>query len=86
MVGADPGHPVGPGLGIRILGEVTRPQLDIARAADHIFISEMKAYKKKDLYRTTSQAYAALDPTRAVGVMGDKRQVSYFFTPQDGIR
>lgn len=60
----------GPGLGIRILGEVTKSQLEIARAADHIFLSELTAH---GLYQKTSQAFAALIPTRAVGVMGDKR-------------
>ncbi|KAL9132200.1 MAG: hypothetical protein Q9217_000004 [Psora testacea] len=64
-------HPFpGPGLGIRVLGEITERQLRIAREADHIFISELIAY---GLYRQTSQAFAALIPTRAVGVMGDKR-------------
>ncbi|KAL9102627.1 MAG: hypothetical protein Q9163_002242 [Psora crenata] len=64
-------HPFpGPGLGIRVLGEVTEQQLKIAREADHIFISELRAH---GLYGKTSQAFAALIPTRAVGVMGDKR-------------
>ena len=64
-------HPFpGPGLGIRILGEVTEAQLKIAREADHIFISELISH---GLYRNASQAFAALIPTRAVGVMGDKR-------------
>ena len=64
-------HPFpGPGLGIRILGEVTETQLKIAREADHIFISELISH---GLYRKASQAFAALIPTRAVGVMGDKR-------------
>ena len=57
-------------MGIRILGEVTAEQLTIAREADHIFISELRAH---GLYEKTSQAFAALIPTRAVGVMGDKR-------------
>ena len=63
---------IGPGLGIRILGEVTESQVEIVRQADHIFISELV---KHGLYGATSQALAALDPTRAVGVMGDKRYV-----------
>lgn len=64
-------HPFpGPGIAIRICGEVTPEQIRIARQADHIFISEIKA---AGLYRQISQAYAALLPVRAVGVMGDKR-------------
>ncbi|KAF8252354.1 GMP synthase [Wilcoxina mikolae CBS 423.85] len=64
-------HPFpGPGIAIRILGEITPDQIRIARQADHIYISEIKA---AGLYRQISQAYAALLPVRAVGVMGDKR-------------
>jgi GMP synthase (glutamine-hydrolysing) len=64
-------HPFpGPGIAIRICGEITPEQIRIARQADHIFISEIKA---AGLYRQISQAYAALLPVRAVGVMGDKR-------------
>ncbi|KAL9097022.1 MAG: hypothetical protein Q9165_000986 [Trypethelium subeluteriae] len=64
-------HPFpGPGLAIRILGEVTPEQLRIAREADHIFITEIQA---AGLYRRISQAYAALLPVKAVGVMGDQR-------------
>lgn len=64
-------HPFpGPGIAIRILGEVTPSQIDIARQADHIFIEEIIA---AGLYRKISQAFAALLPVRAVGVMGDKR-------------
>ncbi|KAA6407613.1 MAG: GMP synthase [Lasallia pustulata] len=64
-------HPFpGPGIAIRILGEVTPAQVKIARHADHIFIEEIRA---ADLYRKISQAFAALLPVRAVGVMGDKR-------------
>lgn len=64
-------HPFpGPGIAIRILGEVTPEQIRIARLADHIYISEIKA---AGLYRQISQAYVALLPVRAVGVMGDKR-------------
>ena len=64
-------HPFpGPGIAIRILGEVTPDQVAIARHADHIFIEEIKA---AGLYRQISQAYAALLPCRAVGVMGDQR-------------
>ncbi|RPA85092.1 GMP synthase [Ascobolus immersus RN42] len=64
-------HPFpGPGIAIRILGEVTPEQIDIARKADNIFIEEIKA---AGLYRKISQAFAALLPVRAVGVMGDQR-------------
>jgi GMP synthase (glutamine-hydrolysing) len=64
-------HPFpGPGIAIRVLGEVTREQVAIARKADHIFISEIKA---AGIYDKISQAYAGLLPVKAVGVMGDKR-------------
>ncbi|OCK84055.1 GMP synthase subunit B [Lepidopterella palustris CBS 459.81] len=64
-------HPFpGPGIAIRILGEVTPEQVRIAREADHIFIEEIRA---AGLYRKISQAFAALLPVKAVGVMGDKR-------------
>ena len=64
-------HPFpGPGLAIRILGEVTKEQLRIAREADDIFIQEIF---NADLYRQTSQAFAVLLPINSVGVMGDQR-------------
>jgi GMP synthase (glutamine-hydrolysing) len=64
-------HPFpGPGIAIRVLGEVTREQVAIARKADNIFIEEIKA---AGLYDQISQAFAALLPVKAVGVMGDKR-------------
>jgi GMP synthase (glutamine-hydrolysing) len=64
-------HPFpGPGLAIRILGEITPEQLKIARHADMIFIEEIET---AGLYRKISQAFAALLPVKAVGVMGDKR-------------
>ncbi|KIW63685.1 GMP synthase [glutamine-hydrolyzing] [Phialophora macrospora] len=64
-------HPFpGPGLAIRILGEVNESQLKIARHADKIFIDEIIS---SGLYRNISQAFAALLPVKAVGVMGDKR-------------
>jgi len=64
-------HPFpGPGIAIRILGEVTPDQIRIAREADKIFIDEIEA---AGLYRKISQAFAALLPVKAVGVMGDKR-------------
>ena len=64
-------HPFpGPGIAIRILGEVTPSQVAIVQQADAIFIEEIK---KAGLYRKISQAYAALLPIRSVGVMGDNR-------------
>ncbi|PVU98165.1 hypothetical protein BB561_000083 [Smittium simulii] len=64
-------HPFpGPGIAIRILGEVTPDQVRIARHADYIYIEEIK---KAGLYRKISQAFAALLPVRSVGVMGDMR-------------
>lgn len=64
-------HPFpGPGLAIRILGEVTREQVQILQYADAIFIEEIRA---AGLYDDISQAYAALFPVKAVGVQGDKR-------------
>ncbi|KAJ1790041.1 GMP synthase (glutamine-hydrolyzing) [Coemansia sp. RSA 2399] len=64
-------HPFpGPGIAIRVLGEVTPSQVEIARRADFIYIDEIK---KAGLYRQISQAYAALLPVRSVGVMGDQR-------------
>lgn len=64
-------HPFpGPGIAIRVLGEVTREQVKIARAADFIFIEEIR---KAGLYEQISQAFAALLPVKSVGVMGDQR-------------
>lgn len=64
-------HPFpGPGLAIRILGEVTRPQVQLLQKADAIFIEEIRT---AGLYDQISQAFAALFPVRAVGVQGDKR-------------
>ncbi|MCJ1453111.1 GMP synthase (glutamine-hydrolyzing) [Mycoblastus sanguinarius] len=62
--------PAGPGLAIRISGEVTEPELRMVRQADKIFTDELVA---AGLYRTTSQAFVALSKDRAVSVMGDKR-------------
>jgi GMP synthase (glutamine-hydrolysing) len=61
---------VTPSRAIRILGEVTPEQVRIAREADFIFIEEIRA---AGLYRKVSQAFAALLPVKAVGVMGDNR-------------
>lgn len=64
-------HPFpGPGLAVRLLGEVTRDKLDVLRACDHILLEEIVA---ADLYRATSQVFAVLLPVRSVGVMGDGR-------------
>jgi GMP synthase (glutamine-hydrolysing) len=60
----------GPGLAIRIIGEVTRDKLDTLRACDWIVMSEVKA---AGLYRDLWQAFAILTDTRSVGVMGDFR-------------
>jgi GMP synthase (glutamine-hydrolysing) len=64
-------HPFpGPGLAIRILGEVTRPSLEILRNADAIYIEEIRA---AGLYDEIWQAFAVLLPVRSVGVLGDDR-------------
>jgi GMP synthase (glutamine-hydrolysing) len=64
-------HPFpGPGLAIRILGEVTWERLETLRHADAIFLHELRA---AGLYRQTSQVFAVLLPVRSVGVMGDGR-------------
>lgn len=64
-------HPFpGPGIAIRVLGEVTKEQVEIARKADNIYIEEIK---KAGLYNQISQAFACLLPVKSVGVMGDQR-------------
>ncbi len=64
-------HPFpGPGLAVRILGDVTREKLEILRKADDIFINELK---KSSWYDKTWQAFAVFLPVRSVGVMGDER-------------
>jgi GMP synthase (glutamine-hydrolysing) len=64
-------HPFpGPGLAVRVLGEVTKPKLDLLRDCDEILLEEIVA---ADLYRKTSQVFAVLLPVRSVGVMGDGR-------------
>jgi GMP synthase (glutamine-hydrolysing) len=60
----------GPGLGIRIMGEITRERLDILRQADVIVLDEMK---KQGWYRQVWQSFAVLLPIQTVGVMGDGR-------------
>lgn len=68
-------HPFpGPGLGIRILGEVDKEKADILREADDIFIKELRA---ADLYKEVSQAFVVLLPVKSVGVMGDERTYEY---------
>jgi GMP synthase (glutamine-hydrolysing) len=68
-------HPFpGPGLAIGILGEVTAERLHILRAADAIFIEEIT---RVGLYRKITEAFAALDASRAVGVKGDEREYGY---------
>ena len=64
----------GPGLAIRIMGEVTYEKLEILRAADWIVIDEIKA---DDLYDRLWQSFAVLTNTRTVGVMGDQRTYQY---------
>jgi GMP synthase (glutamine-hydrolysing) len=71
-------HPFpGPGLGVRILGAVTRPAADLLRRADRIFIEELRAFidpaSGRNWYELTSQAFAVFLPVRSVGVMGDGR-------------
>ncbi|HEU4626945.1 MAG TPA: glutamine-hydrolyzing GMP synthase [Steroidobacteraceae bacterium] len=68
-------HPFpGPGLGVRILGEVRKEYADLLRKADHIYIEELR---KHDLYDKTSQAFAVFLPVRSVAVMGDGRRYDY---------
>jgi GMP synthase (glutamine-hydrolysing) len=71
-------HPFpGPGLGVRILGEVKKEYADLLRRADAIFIEELRAWTDeatgKSWYDLTSQAFAVFLPVRSVGVMGDGR-------------
>lgn len=64
-------HPFpGPGLAVRVLGEVTEPRLDVLRDCDEILLEEIVA---NELYRRTSQVFAVLLPVKSVGVMGDGR-------------
>jgi GMP synthase (glutamine-hydrolysing) len=75
-------HPFpGPGLGVRILGEVKRDYADLLRRADAIFIEELRntvdAASGKSWYALTSQAFAVFLPVKSVGVMGDGRTYDY---------
>jgi len=68
-------HPFpGPGLAVRVVGEVTKDKLEILRKADKIFIEEIK---KANLYDKIWQAFAVLLPIKTVGVMGDERSYEY---------
>ncbi len=68
-------HPFpGPGLGVRILGEVKKEFADLLRRADAIFIDELRA---ADWYDKTSQAFVVFLPVKSVGVMGDGRTYEY---------
>lgn len=64
-------HPFpGPGLAVRVLGDITKPKLDLLRDCDEILLEEIVA---NNLYRSTNQVFAVLLPVRSVGVMGDGR-------------
>lgn len=68
-------HPFpGPGLGVRILGEVTKEYADLLRQADHIFIEELR---KAGWYDKTSQAFVVFLPVKSVGVVGDARRYAW---------
>jgi GMP synthase (glutamine-hydrolysing) len=67
-------HFPGPGLGVRILGEVHKDSADTLRQADHIFIEELR---RDGLYDQVSQAFAVFLPVRSVGVMGDGRRYDF---------
>ena len=64
----------GPGLGVRIVGEVTRERAEILRNADYVVVDEIK---KAGLYRELWQSFAVLPAVRTVGVMGDGRTYAY---------
>ncbi|MFH1182491.1 MAG: glutamine-hydrolyzing GMP synthase [Candidatus Woesearchaeota archaeon] len=71
-------HPFpGPGLAIRILGEITPEKIEMVREADYIFISALRKYK---WYAKVWQALAALLPVKTVGVMGDSRTYGYIIS------
>jgi GMP synthase (glutamine-hydrolysing) len=74
-------HPFpGPGLAVRILGEVTREKCDILREADALFMAELKRRRSpagRPLYDEIWQAFAVLLPIRSVGVAGDERKYGW---------
>ncbi|MDP2140589.1 MAG: glutamine-hydrolyzing GMP synthase [Gammaproteobacteria bacterium] len=71
-------HPFpGPGLGVRILGEVKKEYCDVLRRADAIFIEELH---RSGYYHKTSQAFAVFLPVKSVGVVGDARRYSWVIT------
>jgi GMP synthase (glutamine-hydrolysing) len=75
-------HPFpGPGLGVRILGEVKKEYADLLRQADAIFIEELRStiepHSGKNWYDLTAQAFAVFLPVKSVGVMGDRRTYEY---------
>ncbi|MCC2674346.1 MAG: guaA, partial [Ramlibacter sp.] len=75
-------HPFpGPGLGVRILGEVKKDYADLLRRADDIFIQELRNFRDeatgKTWYELTSQAFTVFLPVKSVGVMGDGRTYDY---------
>ena len=68
-------HPFpGPGLGVRILGEIKKEYAELLRAADNIYMQELR---NADLYDQVSQAFAVFLPVRSVGVVGDARRYEY---------
>jgi len=81
-------HPFpGPGLAIRMPGEITENKINILKEADSIFINSLREHK---LYSKIWQAYAALLPIKTVGVMGDNRTYEYMcllraITSEDGM-
>jgi len=68
-------HPFpGPGLGVRILGQVKKEYTDILRRADHIFMEELN---NQGLYEKVDQAFAVFLPVKSVGVTGDERRYDF---------
>ena len=68
-------HPFpGPGLGVRVLGQVKKEYADILRKADHIFMEELN---NEGLYDKVDQAFAVFLPVKSVGVTGDERRYDY---------
>src|SRR5690554_4095577 len=75
-------HPFpGPGLGVRILGEINKEYADLLRQADHIFIEELRNWVDestgKNWYELTSQAFAVFVPVKSVGVVNDERRYAW---------